>query len=108
MSTQPASLGGRLLLLLALAGVGVSAVSAVEASSTQRFELSGSGTLTLDAPLQQTGSLRLKAALVPNRVAVERPKLSAGSFALTATLAASSLVCYNDTIFRNDFDGDGF
>jgi hypothetical protein len=29
-------------------------------------------------------------------------------FALTGMLAASSLVCYNGAIFRDDFDGDEF
>jgi hypothetical protein len=32
---------------------------------------------------------------------------SAG-LALMAKLIANPSVCYNDTIFRNDFNGDGF
>jgi len=32
-----------------------------------------------------------------------------GGFAMMARLAPASLaVCYSDTIFRDDFDGDGF
>ena len=61
----------------------------------------------LDAPLEQAGSLRLKAALTPNHVAVEKAQQSGGGFSLAATLATAPLACYNDTIFRDDFDGDG-
>ena len=40
---------------------------------------------------------------------IGQPTLQTGdSFMLTANLAAATLVCYNDTIFRDGFDGDGF
>jgi hypothetical protein len=86
----------------------VSLVSA-ESTSAQRYELTGSATLTVDPSTQRSADLRLRATLAPNAVANEAlPAQSGGGFELTAFLSASSLVCYNDTIFRDDFDGDGF
>ncbi len=53
--------------------------------------------------------MSLKAQLSPLAVSVYKAPLQSNTqFALVATLAASSLVCYSDTIFRDDFDGDGF
>jgi len=75
----------------------------------QRFELNGAGTLALDSPVQLSGAFRLRAALSPSGIAAETPAIqSNGRFALSASLAAASLVCYSDTIFRDDFDDDGF
>lgn len=109
MDTKALHLRGRLALALVACGAICASVAlADEPTSAQRFQLSGSGTLTLDAPPQQGGSLLLKAALLPDHVTAQRVQQSGGPFALTATLAPSSLVCYNDTIFRDDFDGDGF
>jgi len=34
-------------------------------------------------------------------------RTSASRFAIAAAAAPASLVCYNDTIFRDDLDGDG-
>lgn len=82
---------------------------AIDQSSAHRYQLTGSGTLALDAPAQGNGTLRLKAQLTPSAVAVEQPATQfGGQYSLTAALASSSLVCYSDTIFRDDFDGDGF
>jgi len=53
--------------------------------------------------------LRLNAVLTPAAIPAGAPLLqSDGRFALRATLGAASLVCYADTIFRDNFDGDGF
>jgi hypothetical protein len=81
----------------------------MESTSAHRYELSGTGTLSRDAPVQQSNNLRLKAMLSPTAIPADAPTLqSDGRFALNATLAAASLVCYADTIFRDDFDADGF
>ena len=80
-----------------------------EAVSEHRFQLSGSGSLALDAPVLQNETTRLKAALSPRNAAIGRRAIQSGSgFSLDAALTTSSLVCYSDTIFRDDFDGDGF
>lgn len=82
---------------------------AAESTSVHRYELMGSGTLQLDAPVLHNGSLHLQAELTPAASVNTRPVAQSGSsFELAAVLSAQSLVCYNDTIFRDDFDGDGF
>ena len=77
--------------------------------NAQRFQLAGSGTLRLDQSVQKSGDLQIKAYMSPSDFA--RPPSSSvhkgGRFALSATLATSSLVCYSDTIFRDSFDGTG-
>jgi hypothetical protein len=86
------------------------AASATCASEPPRFQLVGSGTLRLEQPVQKSGNVQLNAYLSPSdaeRASSPVAQLG-GGFALIANLAASSLVCYNDTIFRDDFDGDGF
>jgi len=71
--------------------------------------MSGSGSLSVDAPVQQSAGWRLQATLSPATIAPGAPFVqSEARFALSATLSATSLVCYSDTIFRDDFDGDGF
>jgi len=75
----------------------------------QRFQLAGSGTLRSDQPVQKSGDLQIKAYLSPSDF-VHPPSSSVQKgdrFVLSATLATSSLVCYNDTIFRDSFDGTG-
>jgi hypothetical protein len=92
-----------------VATIAANDASAVESATAHRFELHGTVALAPDAPLQRNATLRLKASLLPDTSATNRQPLQSGArFALTATLAAASLVCYNDTIFRDDFDGDGF
>ena len=93
----------------ALLGITGNTVFATESTAAQRFQLSGYGTLSLDAPVQKTDYLQLKATLTSKdaALAASPPVQENARFALMATLAASSLVCYNDTIFRDDFDGDG-
>jgi hypothetical protein len=83
--------------------------SATSASELPRFHLVGSSTLQLDQPVQKSGKVQLKAFLSSSNTygaSSSVPQLG-GGFALFANLAASSLVCYNDTIFRDSFDGTG-
>jgi hypothetical protein len=86
------------------------ALMATGIADQQRFQLSGSGVLQLDAPMQKSGNVQLTARLVPGdaRFATLLPVQEGGVFALKASLAAAAMVCYNDTIFRDDFDADGF
>jgi hypothetical protein len=92
-----------------IAWIAPTAAFAAESASAHRYEIRGAGTLTLDAPRQSNGGLLLKAELSPPATPPVHQTLQLnGRFALSATLAASSLVCFNDTIFRDDFDGDGF
>ena len=85
------------------------AVAAEPVAPLHRFELSGSATLRPDPPILRSERLRLKAVLTPAAIPAGAPLLqSDGRFALRATLGAASLVCYADTIFRDNFDGDGF
>jgi hypothetical protein len=93
------------LMLVGAATCASFAASATSASDSQRFQLAGSGTLTLDQPLQKSGNVQLSAYLTPT--ALSPPTLEGGTFSLTALLSTSSLVCYNDTIFRDGFDGTG-
>ena len=78
------------------------------AAESSRFEITGTGTLVLDQPVQKSSSVQLRATLVPGDVAPVLPRVQAGAgFALYANLAAASTACYNDTIFRDGFDGNG-
>jgi hypothetical protein len=85
------------------------AASATTASDPPRFQLAGSGTLQLDPLVQKSGNVQLKAYLTPNDAAISAslPAQEGGKFSLAALLSTSSLVCYNDTIFRDGFDGTG-
>jgi hypothetical protein len=86
------------------------ATYAAESTSAQNLRVSGSATLRRDQPAQKTGTLSLKAYLTPKDAALEAspPVQDGGTFALMAKLVAKPSVCYNDTIFRDDLDGDGF
>ena len=92
----------------------VSAVSYAPAvlamESSPRFQLVGSSTLTLDQAVHRGGDLQIKAYLTSTETssAASSPAQEGGRFSLNALLSTSSIVCYNDTIFRDDFDGDGF
>ena len=74
------------------------------------YAINGTGGLRLDAPAQRGGGLRLRATLTPGRPRTQQPALLAGSrFALSATFGPERPgICYSDTIFRDDFDADGF
>jgi len=98
------------LIFGSIVAVASFAAFATDASGQPRFELTGSGTLSLDQSVQKSGNVQLKAYLTPSDAAISAspPVQDGGGFALMAGLTAASLVCYNDTIFRDDFDGDGF
>ena len=82
---------------------------AIDSARAERFELTGSGTLTVDTPTLRLGDLQLKATLSTSAAVPAAPSIQSDArFTLTGTLAAASVVCYNDTIFRDDFDADGF
>jgi len=91
-----------------ICGFGAMLAFAAHAAPTARFAISAEGSLTLDARAQQSGDVSLKAILSPAYFGVDTAQTLADSrFTLTAALSSSSLVCYADTIFRDDFDGDG-
>jgi len=95
--------------LAALLGCAACNALALHSPQSHRFVLSGSGSLTLDTPTLSRGQLQLKAMLSASVTPPPAPTIQSSSrFALSGTLAAASLVCYNDTIFRDDYDGDGF
>ena len=97
--------------VVAVAFVLIAANAAFAAESTvqHRFDLHGTGVLKPAVSAQRNGSLQLKATLSPAGAGNAAPAMqSGGGFQMTAILITSSLVCYNDTIFRDDFDGDGF
>jgi hypothetical protein len=74
-----------------------------------RFQLQGTGTLVPDAPIQRAAGLRLQAQLSSVRAPALAPLAqTGGNFALVAYADSFAMVCYNDTIFRDDFGGDGF
>lgn len=58
--------------------------------------------------MQANDRFTLKAQLVALASTVsELATQTNARFALNAALSTSSLVCYNDTIFRDSFDGTG-
>jgi hypothetical protein len=77
------------------------------AAQPARFAIFGDAQLATDARVQTGGRFELEAqftaADVPAALAVQ----TAGRFTMNAVLSTSSLVCYNDTIFRDSFDGTG-
>jgi hypothetical protein len=73
-----------------------------------RFAVNATATLTPDAPTQSAAGFRLRATLSP----IAKPSIAplaqaGGGFALVAYADSVATACYNDTIFRDDFDGDG-
>lgn len=98
-----------LTILVALFGIAAAQVQAAENAAASRYEVSGSATLALDSPTQSNSKLRLRATLTPAMTPIAaQPMLVGGRFAASGTFSAASLVCYNDTIFRDGFDGTGF
>jgi len=96
--------------LAAILAIGANYTFAADAGAAHRYALHGTGTLQADAPAQRGGNLRLRAALSPASMQTATPTLLAGGrFALSATLGPDKPgICYSDTIFRDDFDADGF
>jgi len=95
----------RALILVAAIGV---ASAALAANTPTRFAVSGTSTLTPDAPAQRAAGFRMQAQLTPVRGPVLASNAQAGGrFVLVAWADSVATACYNDTIFRDDFDGDG-
>jgi len=90
----------------------IAAQTALAASDgvTGKYTGSGVGMLRNDARTQSGDRFALRAYL--QRRDVTSPALvpvqGDARFVLLAKLAQKPSVCYNDTIFLNDFDGDGF
>lgn len=99
----PALLGCTLLVLAA------NDAFAANSTSAQRYDLHGTGTITRDAAVQDSNRFRLNANLSArgNGPGVAPEPLTGAGFALSAVASPSNLVCYNDTIFRDGFDGTG-
>jgi len=96
----------RLIVLFAAFAANACRADDVEA---RRFEISGSGTIAVDALVAANGGLRIDARLSPQTQSKSAAMAqSTGRFVLSGTLAAVATVCYADTIFRDDFDADGF
>ena len=95
---------GPLILALLLAN----AATAAESTTSHRFTLTGSAVLTHDQAALSDGTLSMRGYLMskdaPSTAAIVR---DGGRFSIMAKVVAVAQVCYNDTIFRDDFDGDG-
>jgi hypothetical protein len=104
-----AATSGNARLLIATFVLFVANVTFASDDAANAFRMSGSGSLTLNPAEQKNGDFILRATLAPTDAAVaSQPPVQSGSgFALMAAVTSSVQVCYNDTIFRDDFDGDG-
>jgi len=78
------------------------------AEQAQRFTLTGTASVSRDQSVLSDGKLSLRGYLqsrdAPSRAAIVQ---DGGRFTIMAKTVAVAQVCYNDTIFRDDFDGDG-
>jgi hypothetical protein len=85
------------------------AASESNESVAPRFRIEGSGTITMDQPVQQGANMQLRATVAPADAGeVAASNVAQGSrFTVNAILSTASLACYNDTIFRDGFDGTG-
>jgi hypothetical protein len=93
-----------------LTGLFALLVWSVGSASAQptRFDIAGDASFAADAPVQADGRFALKAQLVVPASAVSALTTQTNDrFTVSALLSPSSLVCYNDTIFRDSFDGTG-
>lgn len=82
---------------------------AAGAASVQRYQLSGTGSITREAVQPSSERFKLSADLgvrAPGP-SMAPASLTGGGFVLSAVASQNSLVCYNDTIFRDGFDGTG-
>lgn len=100
---------GILAVAALTAGFSMHTTRAAESASSQNLHLSGTATLRIDQPAQTSGSLSLRAHLTAKDAALasSSPVQERGRFVIMGRLVAAAQVCYNDTIFRDDFDGDG-
>lgn len=80
-----------------------------EADAAPSFRISGTGTLSVDARMHASGVLTLKATPTTSShdAFASLHNHTGDSFVMSGQLAAASAACYYDTIFRDDFDGDG-
>ena len=77
--------------------------AAAAGTDASRFALSGTASLTPDAPLQRSAGFRLQAQLAPAQTPTpaQAPWAQTGAaFALVAYADSVATACYNDTIFR--------
>ena len=77
------------------------------AANPPRFELSGSGSLDGTSETSHGHAMEIAAVLTLADPA-QRTTRAGARFDMSAALSSRSIVCYDDTIFRDDFDGDGF
>ena len=77
--------------------------------NVHKYTMSGTASLRSERVVQRNGALSLRAQLAPAGAALAAapPLHEGGGYALMAKLVAQATVCYNDTIFRDDYDGDG-
>lgn len=104
--------GRRVSLAIALLAQSLAAAAAdsVLAMPGPRLTGSGAATITPGRTVQSGAGFELRAQLTGSDAAIAAlpPLQEGGGFALIARASSVSLVCYADTIFRDDFDGDGF
>lgn len=72
-----------------------------------QFSMTGEARLSQPETVQANSRFSLQAGLSASPRAANAVVQSSLRFALFAALTSTSLACYNDTIFRDDFDGDG-
>ena len=93
-------------IVVAFAAMGARICKAGE--PVPRYSL-GYATLSAAAPPMASGPIELDAALSPVVAPASVPPVQSGlRFTLISGATPSNLVCYSDTVFRNDFDTDGF
>lgn len=108
MRTGSRAAGAITALALAFAAVTDAGINPADAAA--QFELRVDASRSREVQLQRGGRFELQAEM---SVELQQPSvapapLAGGAYILDAVASTSSLVCYNDTIFRDDFDGDGF
>ncbi len=100
---RPILFGAATLLL----GTCLSSVAA-QKDPTTRFSVEGSASVTRDARVLAGDRFTMRGELVSSDAPSSAPIVQEGGrFVLMARSMAVAQVCYNDTIFRDDFDGDG-
>lgn len=95
---------------LALAFAAITDAVTNPADAAPQFELRVDASRSREVQLQRGGRFELQAEMSVElrQPSVAPAPLAGGGYVLDAIASTSSLVCYNDTIFRDDFDGDGF
>lgn len=92
---------------IAIASYGAPVVHAADGSASG-FQMNATAATTATTAHSADGNRFALAASIAAGPVVPAPALTGTRFRIDAVAAAASLVCYNDTIFRDDFDGDGF